>query len=111
MARVLEEQDEDKIDDKLISDIVHPVLTLSSDNNNLLKRNADGLDNTRLTKKIRTEDNDTRLTKKIRIEDDLNDSAGSTSSLKQLLSNRTKIKIISWRRNTKSLTDQIAMDN
>ena len=93
MARVLEEQDEDKIDDKLISDIVHPVFTLSSDNN-LLKRNADDLENTRLTKKIRTED-------------DLN---GSTSSLKQLLSNRTKIKIISWRRNTKSLTDQIAMD-
>ena len=55
------------------------------------------------------------LSKRLRASDDEVTSSSSlsdsNSSLKMLLSERTKTKIISWsRRNTKSLTDQIVMN-
>ena len=55
------------------------------------------------------------LSKRLRASDDEVSSSpslsDSNSSLKMLLSERTKTKIISWsRRNTKSLTDQIVMN-
>ena len=61
-----------------------------------LKRNADDFEIPKYPKKIKTEE--------------LGDS---NSSLKMLLSEKSNIrsKIISWRRNTKSLTDQIVMNS
>ena len=61
-----------------------------------LKRNADDFDIPKYPKKVKTED--------------LSDA---NSSLKMLLSEKSNIrsKIISWRRNTKSLTDQIVMNS
>ena len=55
------------------------------------------------------------LSKRLRASDDEVTSSpslsDSNSSLKMLLSERTKTRIISWsRRNTKSLTDQIVMN-
>ena len=55
------------------------------------------------------------LSQRLRASDDEVSSSpslsDSNSSLKMLLSERTKTKIISWsRRNTKSLTDQIVMN-
>ena len=57
------------------------------------KRSADGLDIPRFPKRMRT------------------DLSSSNSSLEKLFNDKTKAKIISWRRNTKSLTDQIVMSS
>ena len=75
-----------------------------------LKRNADDFDVPKYPKKVKTEDFDIpKYPKKVKTED-LSDS---NSSLKMLLSEKSNIrsKIISWRRNTKSLTDQIVMNS
>ena len=59
----------------------------------LKKRSAEAFDIPNFPKRMRT------------------DLAGSNSSLEKLFSEKTKAKIISWRRNTRSLTDQIAMSS
>ena len=59
----------------------------------LKKRSAEAFDIPNFPKRMRT------------------DFAGSNSSLEKLFSEKTKAKIISWRRNTRSLTDQIAMSS
>ena len=65
-----------------------------------LKR-KNGFDFPNLSKRLRGSDDE------VTSSSSLSDSA---SSLKMLLSERTKSKMISWRRNTKSLTDQIVMN-
>ena len=60
------------------------------------KRSADPFDIPRISKKFRK--SEALLT-------------DSSSSLEKLLSEKTKSRIISWRRNTKSITDQIVMNN
>ena len=67
--------------------------------NEKLKR-KNGFDFPNLSKRLRASDDE--MTSSPSLSD-------SSSSLKMLLSDRTKKKIISWRRNTKSLTDQIVM--
>ena len=57
------------------------------------KRSADTFDIPTFPKRMRTELSD------------------SNSSLEKLFNEKTKAKIISWRRNTRSLTDQIAMSS
>ena len=57
------------------------------------KRSADTFDIPKFPKRMRTE------------------LSGSNSSLEKLFNEKTKAKIISWRRNTRSLTDQIAMSS
>ena len=57
------------------------------------KRSADAFDIPKFPKRMRT------------------DLSGSNSSLEKLFKEKTKAKIISWRRNTRSLTDQIAMSS
>ena len=66
----------------------------------ILKR-KNGFDFPNLSKRLRASDDE--MTSSPSLSD-------SNSSLKMLLSERTKKKIISWRRNTKSLTDQIVMN-
>ena len=58
-----------------------------------LKRSADAFDIPNLPKRLRT------------------DLTESNSSLEKLFTEKTKAKIISWRRNTRSLTDQIVMSS
>ena len=57
------------------------------------KRSADTFDIPKFPKRMKTE------------------YSGSNSSLEKLFSEKTKAKIISWRRNTRSLTDQIVMSS
>ena len=57
------------------------------------KRSADAFDIPNFPKRMRT------------------DLSESSSSLEKLFSEKTKAKIISWRRNTRSLTDQIVMNS
>ena len=57
------------------------------------KRTADAFDIPKIPKRMRTE------------------LSGSNSSLEKLFNEKTKAKIISWRKNTRSLTDQIAMSS
>ena len=57
------------------------------------KRRADAFDIPKFPKRMRTE------------------SSSSNSSLEKLFKEKTKAKIISWRRNTRSLTDQIVMSS
>ena len=69
-----------------------------------LKR-KNGFDFPSYSKKLRASDDE--MTSEMTSSPSLSDS---NSSLKKLISERTKSKIISWRRNTKSLTDQIVMN-
>ena len=73
-----------------------------------LKR-KNGFDFPSYSKKLRASDDEmtSEMTSEITSSPSLSDS---NSSLKKLISERTKSKIISWRRNTKSLTDQIVMN-